>query len=493
MKEIFEMSDLGLLAYYLGIEVTQSGGDISIKQSAYARKILKEAGMLESNETIIPMDPGTRLMKTAEGTMVNSTEYRSLIGCLRYLLHQRPDLSYSVGLLSRFMQEPKEQHMKAIKKVLRYVKGTKDYGITYKHNGAPRHVFRPGPVWGCDNLSGLPPVREIEFRIDLISGAFPVVKPPYQLTPFEMFELSNQLKELQENGFIRPSHSPWGVPVLFVKKKDDALRMCIDYRELNKLTIKNRYQLPRIDDVFDQLQGACYFSKIDLSSVYHQLRVREEDIQKTAFRTRYGHFEFTVMSFGLTNTQAIFMDLMNRVCKPYLDKFVIAKILEEQGEASKDLKALEEWLRGLDAQFERRDDDEIYFVDRIRISSIGGIRKLIMDEAHTSRYLVHPGADKMYYDLKDLYWWSSMKKDIAEYVSKCLTCSQIKVEHQKPSGLLSQPEICHTLTMAETQECNIMINHNTRYNIEKTTMHKLQVLRRPSTSNIPREMSQIIT
>ncbi|GJS99877.1 ribonuclease H-like domain, reverse transcriptase, RNA-dependent DNA polymerase [Tanacetum coccineum] len=135
MKEIFEMSDLGLLAYYLGIEVTQSGGDISIKQSAYARKILKEAGMLESNETVIPMDPGTRLTKNTEGTLVNSTEYRSLIGCLRYLLHTRPDLSYSVGLLSRFMQEPKEQHMKAIKQVLRYVKGTKDYGITYKHNG----------------------------------------------------------------------------------------------------------------------------------------------------------------------------------------------------------------------------------------------------------------------------------------------------------------------------------------------------------------------
>ncbi|GKD10290.1 ribonuclease H-like domain, reverse transcriptase, RNA-dependent DNA polymerase [Tanacetum coccineum] len=142
MKEIFEMSDLGLLAYYLGIEVTQSGGDISIKQSAYARKILKEAGMLESNETIIPMDPGTRLMKTAEGTMVNSTEYRSLIGCLRYLLHTRPDLSYSVGLLSRFMQEPREQHMKAIRQVLRYVKGTKDYGITYRHNGGNKiHGF----------------------------------------------------------------------------------------------------------------------------------------------------------------------------------------------------------------------------------------------------------------------------------------------------------------------------------------------------------------
>ncbi|GJZ00505.1 retrotransposon protein, putative, ty3-gypsy subclass [Tanacetum coccineum] len=154
----------------------------------------------------------------------------------------------------------------------------------------------------------------------------PFVKSPYRLAPSEMLELSNQLKELHEKGFIRPSHSPWGALVLFVKKKDGAMRMCIDYRELNKLTIKNRYPLPRIDDLFDQLQGACCFSKIDLRSGYHQLRVREEDIPKTAFRTRYGHFEFTVMPFGLTNAPAIFMDLMNRVCKPYLDKFVIVFI-----------------------------------------------------------------------------------------------------------------------------------------------------------------------
>ncbi|GJW80866.1 putative reverse transcriptase domain-containing protein [Tanacetum coccineum] len=187
-------------------------------------------------------------------------------------------------------------------------------------------VVRDFPEVFLDDLSGLPPVREIEFRIDLIPGASPVVKSPYRLAPSEMLELSNQLKELQEKGFIRPSHSPWGAPVLFVKKKDGAMRMCIDYRELNKLTIKNRYPLPRIDDLFDQLQGACCFSKIDLRSGYHQLRVREEDIPKTAFRTRYGHFEFTVMPFGLTNAPAIFMDLMNRVCKPYLDKFVIVFI-----------------------------------------------------------------------------------------------------------------------------------------------------------------------
>nr|GEY22732.1 putative reverse transcriptase domain-containing protein [Tanacetum cinerariifolium] len=570
-----------------------------------------------------------------------------------------------------------------------------------------------------EDLIGLPPVREIKFRIDLILGALPVVKSPYRLAPSEMQELSNQLKELQEKGFILPSHSPWGTHVLIVKKKEGALRMCIDYRELNELTIKNRYPLPRIGDLFYQLQGACCFSKIDLRSGYHQLRVREEDIPKTAFRTRYRHFEFTIMPFGLTNAPAVFMALMNRVCKPYLDKFIIvfiddiliysrseeeheshlktildllkkeklyakfskcefwlkevqflghvvniegihvdpskvesvknwktpespieihsflglagcyqrfienfskitkpltqltqknkayvwgdkqeeafcilkeklcnapvlalpngpndflkelnmrqrhwvellseyeceikyhpgkanivadalsrkerlkprrvramsmtiqsglkAKILEAQGKASKDLKAPPEWLRGLERHFKKRDDDGVYFFDRVWIPSVGDLRKLIMNEAHTSRYSVHPGADKMYYDLTDLYWWPNMKRDIAEcvskcltsghdviwvvvdrltksshflpiredyknglsaeitpgvelysrhvsrvksqeglvlvagikrdiaeYVSKCLSCSKIKAEHQKPSGLLQQPEI----------------------------------------------------
>ncbi|KAJ0455185.1 putative nucleotidyltransferase, Ribonuclease H [Helianthus annuus] len=141
-----------------------------------------------------------------------------------------------------------------------------------------------------------------------------------------MKELRTQLDELLAKGFIRPSSSPWGAPILFVKKKDGSMRLCIDYRELNKVTIKNRYPLPRIDDLFDQLQGASYFSKIDLRSGYHQLKVKDEDVHKTAFRTRYGHYEFLVMPFGLTNAPAAFMDLMNRVCKPYLDKFVIVFI-----------------------------------------------------------------------------------------------------------------------------------------------------------------------
>nr|GEV16562.1 putative reverse transcriptase domain-containing protein [Tanacetum cinerariifolium] len=161
---------------------------------------------------------------------------------------------------------------------------------------------------------------------DVIIGAMPVAKSPYRLAPSELEELSGQLKELQDKDFIRLSSSPWGAPVLFVKKKDGSFRMCIDYRELNKLTVKNRYSLPRFDDLFDQLQGSQFFSKIDLRFGYHQLRVHEDDIPKTVFRTPYGHFEFTIMPFGLTNAPAVFMDLMNRVCRPYLDKFVIVFI-----------------------------------------------------------------------------------------------------------------------------------------------------------------------
>nr|GFA62624.1 reverse transcriptase domain-containing protein [Tanacetum cinerariifolium] len=139
-----------------------------------------------------------------------------------------------------------------------------------------------------EDLPGLPPPRQVEFRIDLIPGATPVARAPYTLAPSELKELAEQVKELSEKVFIRPSSSPWGAPVLFVKKKDGSFRMCIDYQELNKLTIKNKYPLPRIDDLFDQLQCSSVYSKIDLRSGYHQLRIREEDIPITAFRTRGG-------------------------------------------------------------------------------------------------------------------------------------------------------------------------------------------------------------
>ncbi|GJR04777.1 putative reverse transcriptase domain-containing protein [Tanacetum coccineum] len=559
-------------------------------------------------------------------------------------------------------------------------------------------IVRDFPEVFPEDLPGLPPARPVEFQIDLIPGAAPVARAPYRLAPSKMKELSEQLQELSDKGFIRPSSSPWGALVLFVKKKDGSFRMCINYRELNKLTVKNRYPLPRIDDLFDQLQGSSIYSKIDLRSGYHQLRVREQDIPKTAFRTRYGHYEFQVMPFGLTNAPAVFMDLMNRVCKPYLDKFVIVfiddiliyskdekeheehlkAILEllkkeklyakfskcefwipkvqflehvidsrgihvdpakiesikdwaspktpteihqflglagyyrrfiegfskiaksmtkltqkgikfDWGEkeenafqlikqkvmqrekviayASRQLKVHEKnytthdlelgsvvfalkiwrhylygtrctvftdhkslqhildqkelnmrqrrWLellsdydcdiryhpgkanvvadalsrkerieplrvralvmtigldlpkRILEAQIEaqkpenlvnedvggiiRRDipkerlepraDGTLCLHGRSWLPCYGDLRSVIMHESHKSKYSIHPGSEKMYQDVKKLYWWPNMKADIATYVSKCLTCARVKAEHQRPSGLLVQPEI----------------------------------------------------
>ncbi|GKB50085.1 putative reverse transcriptase domain-containing protein [Tanacetum coccineum] len=185
-----------------------------------------------------------------------------------------------------------------------------------------------------EDLLGLPLTCQVEFHIELIAGAAPVAR------------------------FIRPSSSLWGAPILFVKKNDGSFRMCIDYRELNKLTVKNRYPLPRIDDLFDQLQGSNIYSKNDLRSSYHQLRVREEDIPKNAFRTRYGHYKFQVMPFGLTNAPAVFMDLMNRMCKPYLEKFVIVFIDDiliysrNEKEHEEHLKTILELLKNYPAKIE---------------------------------------------------------------------------------------------------------------------------------------------
>nr|GEV01027.1 putative reverse transcriptase domain-containing protein [Tanacetum cinerariifolium] len=367
-------------------------------------------------------------------------------------------------------------------------------------------VVRDFPEVFLDDLSGLPSVWEIKFQIELIPGATPVAKFLYRLAPSELEELSGQLKELQDKGFIRPSLSPWEASVLFIKKKKGSFRICIDYMELNKLAIKNRYPLPRIDDLFDQLQGSQFFSMIDLRFGYHQLRLHEDDIPKTAFRTRYRHFEFTVMPFGLTNAPAVFMDLINRVCRPYLDKFVIVfidniliysktqeehvehlglvgyyrRFIENVSKIAKSLTILTQKCKtfdwgeeqelafqtlkdklcnapvlvlfdgskdfvssikdrilaaqkeavnesvglqnGLDEMIEQRSDGTLYYLDRIWVPLRGDVRTLIMDEAHKSKYYVHPGADKMYYNLRDRYWCPGMKKDIVEYDSKCLTC-----------------------------------------------------------------------
>jgi hypothetical protein len=177
-----------------------------------------------------------------------------------------------------------------------------------------------------DELPGMTPDWDIEFTIQLQPGTTPISKRPYRMPPVELAELKNQLQELLDKGFIRPSTSPWGCPALFVKKKDESLSLCIDYRPLNAVTIKNKYHLPRIDVLFDQLVGAKVFSKIDLRSGYHQIKIRASDIPKTAFSTRYGLYEYLVMSFGLTNAPAYFMYLMNSIFMPGLDKFMVVFI-----------------------------------------------------------------------------------------------------------------------------------------------------------------------
>jgi hypothetical protein len=177
-----------------------------------------------------------------------------------------------------------------------------------------------------EELLGMPPDREVEFVIDLLPRTTPISKWSYRMSVEELKELKKQITKLQEAGYIRPSFSPWGAPVLFVQKKDGSQRMCVDYRSINDVTVKNKYMLPRIEDLFDQMRDARVFSKIDLRSGYHQMKIRPSDIPMSAFSTRYGLYEFTVMSFGLTNAPAYFMNLMNKVFMEYLDRFVVVFI-----------------------------------------------------------------------------------------------------------------------------------------------------------------------
>nr|GEW99884.1 transposon Ty3-G Gag-Pol polyprotein [Tanacetum cinerariifolium] len=307
------------------------------------------------------------------------------------------------------------------------------------------------------------------FNIDLMPvelGSFDVIiaRAAYRLVPSEMKELSKQLKELSGKGFIRLSSSPWGASILFVKKKDGSFRMCIDYRELNKLTVKNRYPLPRIDNLFDQLYGSSVYLKIDLRSGYHQLRVHEEDIPKTAFRTRYGHYEFQVMPFGLTNAPVKLWSATILALPEGSEDFVVYCDASHKGlgvvlmqrdktqarnpeniknkdvrgmliEHSKDPKKLKK------EKLKPRVDGTLCLNGRSWLSCYGDLRTMIMHEFHKSKYSIHPGSDKMYQDIKKLYWWPNIKADITTYVRKCLTYAKVKAEHQRPSGLLVQPEI----------------------------------------------------
>jgi hypothetical protein len=195
-----------------------------------------------------------------------------------------------------------------------------------------------------DDLPGMPSEIATEFKIELQPSTALIAKSPYRITLVELVELKVQLKDLLDKGYICPSTSPWGCPAIFVSKKDKELCLCVDYRPLNAVTIKNKYPLPRIDILFDQLAGAQVFSKIDLRSSYHQIKIHTEGIPKTTFTTRYGLYEYLVMSFGLTNTSAHFMYLMNSVFMLELDKFVVV-FIDDILLYSKSMEEHEEHLR----------------------------------------------------------------------------------------------------------------------------------------------------
>jgi hypothetical protein len=211
-------------------------------------------------------------------------------------------------------------HLPAISRI----KASLQHVVELKLEDIP--VIREYPDIFPDELPGMPPERAIKFKIELQPSTTLVAKSPYKMLHVEMKELKVQLKGLLDKGYIHPSRSPWGCSALIVEKKDKELRLCVDYRPLNVVTIKNKYPLPHIDILFDQLVGAHVFSKIDLHSGYHQIMIHTKDVPKTAFTMGYGLYEYLVMSFGLMNVPAHFMYVMNSVFMPELDQFIMVFI-----------------------------------------------------------------------------------------------------------------------------------------------------------------------
>ncbi|GJV46517.1 putative reverse transcriptase domain-containing protein [Tanacetum coccineum] len=303
--------------------------------------------------------------------------------------------------------------------------------------------------------------------IDLIPGAAPVARAPYRLAPSKMKELSDQLQELSNKGFIRPSSSHWGAPPLFVKKKDGSFRMCIDYQELNKLTVKNHYPLPRIDDLFDQLQGSSipkvqFLGHVIDSQGIHMDPAKIESIKdwaspKTPKEIRFGRYvdakrvdhkslQQILDQKELNMRQRRWLELLSDYdyeIRYHLGKAnVVADALSPQTEAQKPENLKNEDVEGMirkdipKEKLEPHADGTLCLNGRSWFPCYGDLRTVIMHKSHKSKYSIHPGSDKMYQDMKKLYWWPNMKANIATYVSKCLTCAKVKAECQKPSGVV---------------------------------------------------------
>ncbi|GJX55873.1 putative reverse transcriptase domain-containing protein [Tanacetum coccineum] len=371
------------------------------------------------------------------------SKYQAVIVCAEKIVHipwgnetliihgdgSNPGKKKSWGDMIKFISCMKTQKymQKGFPTFLAHVtaKEVKDKSEKKRLKGVP--IVRDFPEVFSEDLPGLPPTRQVDFQIDLVPGVASIARAPYQLAPSERKEVYRiAMKELSDKGFIRPSSLPWGAPVLFVKKKDGSFWMCIDYRELQLTVEENRYPLPRIDDLFNQLQGSSVYSKIDLSAPILALPEGSEDF----------------IAYCDASKKGLGAVLMQR-----------EKILNAQTEARKPENIKSEDVGGMlienakfpeairEQKLEPRADGTLCLNGRSWLPCYGDLRTVIMHESHKSKYSIHLGSDKMYQDMKKLYWWPNMKADIATYVNKCLTCAKVKAEHQRPSGLLVQPKI----------------------------------------------------
>ncbi|XP_070049750.1 uncharacterized protein [Nicotiana tomentosiformis] len=279
-------------------------------------------------------------------------------------------------------------------------------------------VVNEFPGFFPDELPRIPPNREIDFGIDVMPDTHPIFIPPYKMAPTELKELKEQLRDLLEKGFIRPSVSPWGTPILFVRKKDGSLRICIDYRQLNKGTIKNKYPLPRIDDLFDHLQDAL--SQKSMGSLAHleayQRPLAEEVHRLASLGVCFAHSSEGSLVVQNRSKSSLVVEVKE---KQYNDPLLVQL---KEGIHKHKIMAFSLGM----------DDGTLRYQGRLCVPNVDVLRERIMNEAHTSMYFVHPGSTKMYHDLKEVYWWNDMKRNVAEFVAKCTNYQQVKAEHQRP-------------------------------------------------------------
>ncbi|GJV33707.1 putative reverse transcriptase domain-containing protein [Tanacetum coccineum] len=588
----FDMTDLGALNYFLGISVVRHSTGLFLSQRKYALQLLERAHMVNCNPSRTPVDTESKL--GPNGVPVQDpTMYRSLAGGLQYLTFTRPDLSYAVQQICLYMHDPREPHLAALKRILRYVQGTLDLGLHLYASSTTSLVGYTDADWAgcpstrrstsgycvflgdnllswsakrqhtlsrssaeveyrgvanvmteivllrnllcelhsplsiatlvyCDNISAVymsanlvqhQRTKHIEIDIhfvrDMVSAGQKVVRIPLEggeilrvqggrtlggtktlmSTKADEPELSDipisddwlrsphirtstperkcksvseQTSELQDKGFIPPSHSSWGASMLFVKKKDDSFRMLTNAPTVF-MDLLNRVCKPYLDKfVIVFIDDIMIYSKTKEDHEVH-LKLVLELLKKERLFAKFSKYEFWLQEVHclghvvnhngihvepskIESLQHIFdQKELNMRQRRWIELFsdyeCEIRYHPAQSEAFKQENAPAERLHGLDQQTERKEDDSLYFMDRIWVSLVGGVRTMIMDEAHKTRYFVHPGADKMYHDLRDMYWWPGIKRDIATCVRRCLTCLKVMVEHQRPSGLLQQPKI----------------------------------------------------